>query len=103
VETNKMVEILEKKAIDSARYQLQEAAKMYNRAIGLSCTAESIKLKNKTDGTEIIISTSNIFREITDQLIIKRTDGIKTEAIKDFLNKFDNFQQHIDALQNYEE
>lgn len=98
--TDKITENLYKQAINNEKSKLVNAAKDYNRAIGLSTTTELIKLKGKKDGDpEIEIYISTVLTAITEQLLIKRDSRIKTNAINDFLNKFNAFSDYMHQME----
>jgi len=97
--TDKITENLYKQAISYEKQRLESAAINYRKAIGLSGMSETIRLKDKD--VEIYVSTTKIFEEIAKQLLLKRDAGIKTKAVNDFLNKFDQFSNYMHQMENY--
>ncbi len=100
MDTNKICELLEAKAVNEETKRLKSAAATYNAAIGLGGTCEWILLSDK-DGNEFRMYTSDIYKAITASLLKLRDKRLKNDVVITFLNQVESFQENIETLAEY--
>jgi hypothetical protein len=98
--TDQIIKALGKKAIDRERDTITRAANTYNQALGLAGTVAAIKITGK-DGTTTEIYTSDIFKQICDQLIEKRSETIIANEVRNFMSSVEQFSNHVTGLNEY--
>lgn len=100
MDTNKICELLENKAINEEKKRLEIAASTYNKTIGLGGTCEMVLLADK-EGREIRMYTSDIYQAITAELLKKRDKRLKSDVVSQFLKQVEDFQLNIESLAEY--
>lgn len=103
METNKLCEVLEERAMTDARKHLRSVVDKFNKDIGLAGTTEYIIIKGdkKYSDREMGTYISTMLNAIVDQLIAKREKGIRAKAVSDFMKQFESFQNHMLTIEQY--
>ena len=113
--TDKITENLCEKAVKDAREQLVTAANNYHKAINLSGTSEIIRVEgsipagselafdkegNPLAKVEVRINSRKLTEAITENLMKIRDKKIRSQAVTDFLNKFEQFGEYMHQMEN---
>lgn len=125
MKTEKIQEILERQAIDNERNIYNAAISSFRKAIRISTSNAAVTMRIPLDRKknlsgarvrivevsedtevakdicEVKFYTDKFFECLIDSLLEARGDQIRTKAITDFLNKFDNFKQQIILLEQH--
>jgi len=101
MDTKQLSEILEEQAMVRARKFLDKARDEYMKAVNLRGTPTIVTTTQRNMDEEVFVDLYKFLADFTDQLMVKREQGIKAVAIQDFLKKFESFQSHMLTIEQY--
>ena len=107
METNKLFEALEKKAIDSERAKIQQAVRNLVTALrhpsGSSFEPynETVTIIIDDESESVDINVSEFFRALEKQLVSERKDRLVNDEVSGFMKAHQNFSNKLHQMEEY--
>lgn len=101
MDTGQLAVILQDQAIGKEKAMMDKVIDQCMSGLRLSGTSFIVNTTRVGTDEEVAVDVYKFFQAFKIQLLAKRDQSIRTDAIRDFLNKFESFQSHMLTIEQY--